>query len=206
MVCDTILAMYIIVGLGNPGEEYEKTRHNVGRDFVRDFAAKHEVPEFSFDKKSNSLVSEGKIAGEKIVAVLPETFMNKSGAAVAKFIKSKKAGQNLVVVHDELDLPLGRAKLSFNKSAGGHRGVESVRKAIGTEGFVRLRVGISPATPSGKLKKPVGEEDVLKFILGKLSKKDEEALKKVGKSLGEALELLITKGHQAAMNVWNGKL
>src|SRR6185436_8128053 len=124
-------------------------------------------PDFSFEKKSNALTVEGKVAGEKIVAVMPETFMNKSGSAVARFVKSKKAAETLVVVHDELDLPLGRIKMSFNKSAGGHRGVDSVRKAVGTEGFVRIRVGISGSTPGGKLKKPMGEEAVNKFILGK---------------------------------------
>lgn len=207
--------MYVIVGLGNPGAEYDNTRHNIGRMFVTDFFAEQakdgaDLSEFSFDKKSNAIVSEGKIGAgkkaQKVAAVLPETFMNKSGSAVAKFVKSKKAAEMLVVVHDELDLPLGRAKISFNKSSGGHNGVESVKKAVGTEAFVRIRIGISPATPSGKLKKPTGEKVVNDFILGKLSKRDEEALKKVFKSLNEALELLITEGRDRAMNEWNGKL
>lgn len=202
----TIFAMYTIVGLGNPGEEYENTRHNVGRMFVQNFFEKHDFPEFSFDKKLNSLLSSGKVGGEKVLGILPETFMNKSGDAVGKVIKSKKAAEMLVVVHDELDLPLGRAKISFNKSAGGHRGVESVRKAVGTEGFVRIRIGVSPSTAGGKLKKPIGEDVVMKFILGKFSKKDEETLKKISKSFNEALELLITEGRDRAMNEWNGKL
>ncbi len=198
--------MYVIVGLGNPGEEYENTRHNVGRMVVSEFCRKNDIAELAFDKKSNALVSEGKIDKEKVVAVLPETFMNKSGAAVAKFVKSKKAAETLVVVHDELDLPLGRVKVSFNKSSGGHRGVESIKKAVGTEAFVRVRVGISPATASGKLKKPIGEEVVNKFILGKFSKKDEEGLKKISKNLQAALALLVSEGKERAMNEWNGKL
>ncbi len=198
--------MYVIVGLGNPGNEYENTRHNVGRMLVRDFFTAHKLPEFVFDKKSNALVSEGKLGNQKIVALLPETFMNKSGDSVKKFVKSKKAAEMLVVVHDELDLPLGRAKISFNKSSGGHRGVESVKKAVGTEAFVRIRIGISPSTAGGKLKKPTGEEMVNNFILGKLSKKDEDALAKMSKSFKESLELLIKEGKDAAMNEWNGKL
>lgn len=211
--------MYVIVGLGNPGVEYENTRHNIGRMLVADFFAKiakdcaksgSDVSEFVFNKKSNALVSEGKIGSgkkaQKVVALLPETFMNKSGAAVGKFVKSKKAAEMLVVVHDELDLPLGRGKISFNKSSGGHRGVESIAKAVGTEAFVRIRIGISPATPSGKLKKPIGEKVVNDFILGKLSKRDEDALKKVSKSFNEVLALLIAEGRDRAMNEWNGKL
>lgn len=198
--------MYIIVGLGNPGAEYEKTRHNVGRMLVADFCKKNKLPEFSFDKKSKAMVTQGKIGGQKITTVLPETFMNKSGNAVSKFVKSKKAAEMLVVVHDELDLPLGRAKISFNKSSGGHRGVESVKKAIGTEAFTRVRVGISPSTAGGKLKKPSGEKTVTDFILGKLSKRDEEALKKISKNFHEALNLLVTEGRERAMNEWNGKL
>jgi PTH1 family peptidyl-tRNA hydrolase len=198
--------MYTIIGLGNPGEEYENTRHNVGRMVVADFCKKHELTELAFDKKSNALVSQGKVGNEKVVAVLPETFMNKSGASAGKFVKSKKAAEMMVVVHDELDLPLGRAKISFNKSSGGHRGVESIKKAVGTEAFVRVRVGISPSTASGKLKKPIGEEVVGKFILGKFSKKDEEVLKKVSKQIQEVLTMIVSEGRDRAMNEWNGKL
>ena len=205
--------MYILVGLGNPGEEYDKTRHNVGRMVVSDFCSKNKLPELAFDKKSNALVSVGEVTGgqgrgksAKVTAILPETFMNKSGVSVAKFVKSRKAAETLVVVHDELDLPLGRVKISFNKSSGGHRGVESIKKAVGTEAFVRVRVGISPATASGKLKKPIGEEVVNKFILGKFSKKDEEGLKKISKNLQAALALLVSEGKERAMNEWNGKL
>ncbi len=198
--------MYTIVGLGNPGEEYENTRHNVGRMFVEAFSKKNELPDFSFDKKLNALTASGKIGGQKVLAILPETFMNKSGDAVGKAVKSKKAAEMLVVVHDELDLPLGRAKISFNKSSGGHRGVESIKKAVKTEEYVRIRVGISPSTAGGKLKKPVGGEDVMKFILGKFSKKDEEILKKVSKNITEVLTLLVTEGKDRAMNEWNGKL
>jgi PTH1 family peptidyl-tRNA hydrolase len=198
--------MYTVVGLGNPGEEYNNTRHNVGRMIVLDFCKKHELPEPTFDKKSNALVSEGKVGKAKLTAVLPETFMNKSGAAVSKFVKSKKATDMLVVVHDELDLPLGRAKISFNKSSGGHKGVESISKAVGTEAFVRVRVGISPSTAAGKLKKPIGEDVVGDFILGKFSKKDEDALKKISKSIQEALTSIVVDGRDRAMNEWNGKL
>jgi PTH1 family peptidyl-tRNA hydrolase len=200
--------MYIIVGLGNPGEEYENTRHNIGRMFAESFAKAHELPEFSFDKKTNALVSKGVVAGEKVTLVLPETFMNRSGAAVAPLVKSKKAAESLVVIHDELDMPLGRIKMSFNKSSGGHRGVESIRKVVGTDGFVRVRVGISAETGSGKnkkLKKPSGEEAVQKHILGKFKPAELTELKKEMKRVNEALEILLKDGRPMAMNVANTK-
>ena len=96
--------------------------------------------------------------------------MNKSGLAVKPIITSKKKAEALIVIHDDLDLPIGKFKISFNKSSGGHRGVESIIKAIKTEAFTRVRIGISPATPSGKLKKPKGEKDVGDFILGEFKK------------------------------------
>ncbi len=195
--------MYIIVGLGNPGEEYDNTRHNVGRMFVESFAKAHELPEFSFDKKLNALVSKGTVSGEKVTLVLPETFMNRSGASVAPLVKSKKAAEQLVVIHDELDMPLGRLKMSFNKSPGGHRGVESIRKVVGTDGFVRVRIGISGETAGGKLKKPLGEEKVQKHILGKFKPAELTELKKEMKRVNEALEILLKETREMAMNVAN---
>lgn len=198
--------MYIIVGLGNPGEEYENTRHNVGRMFVESFCQANELPEFVLDKKTNALMTEGKVAGQKIVAILPETYMNKSGAAVAKFVKSKKAAETLVVIHDELDLPLGRIKMSFNRSSGGHKGVESIRRVVGTDGFVRVRVGISGETGSGKnkkLKKPSGDEAVNKFILGKFKPAELAELKIEMKRVNEALKIFLKDGREMATNVAN---
>ena len=155
---------YVIVGLGNPGDEYIGTRHNTGRMLVEAFAKKQGCNDFNFDKRANALVSEGKIKREKFTLVLPDTFMNKSGNAVAQFVKSKKAAEQLVVIHDDLDLPLGRIKLSFNRGSGGHRGVESVKRTLKTEAFIRMRIGISKDAGKGKVKKPVGEDAVGDFI------------------------------------------
>src|SRR5690606_18359209 len=124
--------------------EYSKTRHNAGR-MAADFVAE-------------------KVSGVKVLT--PDTFMNHSGKFVAKHVKSQKAAEKLIVLYDDLDLPLGNIKISFNRSSGGHRGVESIIKALKTEAFVRIRIGVSPATPTGKLKKPKGEKEVEKFILG----------------------------------------
>ena len=129
--------------------------------------------------------------------------MNKSGNAVAKAVKSAKAAQKLVVVYDDIDLPLGTMKLSYGRGSGGHRGVESIRRAIKTEGFIRIRVGISPATPSGKTKKPKGEKAVNNFILGTFKPKELELLKKVSKKVSGALTAIVVDGKERAMNEFN---
>src|SRR5271170_5266279 len=110
--------MHIIVGLGNPGEEYKETRHNVGRIVLDAFVKKNTFPELSFDKKLNALKTNGKLGKEPVLLIEPETFMNKSGSSIKNIIKNKKAAERLVVVHDDLDLPLGRIKISFRRGAG----------------------------------------------------------------------------------------
>lgn len=173
--------MYIIVGLGNPKEEYALTRHNAGR-MAADFVG---------EKVS------------KIKVFVPDTFMNKTGGAVAKVVKSNKAAEKLIVIYDDLDLPLGVLKISYNRSSGGHRGVESIIKALKTREFIRIRIGVSPTTPSGKLKKPKGEADVEKFILSEFKKSEMEILKKVFKKVAEAVETIVEEGKEVAMMRFN---
>ena len=174
---------YLIVGLGNPGAEYDDTRHNVGARVLGEFA------------KQNK--------NKQLTLLAPTTFMNKSGDAVGKVVKSKTAAAKLIVVHDDLDLPFGRFKISFGRGSGGHRGVESIIKKLKMEKFIRLRVGIAPTTPTGKIKKPQGEDKIVKFILGKFTPKEETGLKKLMPKLLEALEMLTTAGLAPAMNKFN---
>ena len=198
---------YIIVGLGNPGQEYEDTRHNTGFMAV-DALAKRialDKEEWKEDKKIKSITAKVKIGKNTALLIKPKTFMNKSGDAVRSLVKTKKAAETLVVVHDDMDIPFGKIKLSFNKSSGGHRGVESIIKAVKTEGFIRMRVGICPTTASGKLKKPQGEEAVIKLILDKIKAKDLDDWKKIMKRAGEGLELIVTEGKDKATGVVNSK-
>lgn len=174
--------MYIVVGLGNPGEEYENTRHNAGRLAV-------------------AFVEKKEPKGVKFVHL--DTFMNKSGSGVAKVIKSKKAAEKLVVIYDDLDLPIGTMKVSYNRGSGGHKGIESIVRALKTEAFIRIRIGTSPSTPSGKLKKPQGEKAVEKHILSDFKKPETEILKKVFKKIEPVLEALVEDGLQKAMTVGN---
>ncbi|MFA5651848.1 MAG: aminoacyl-tRNA hydrolase [Candidatus Paceibacterota bacterium] len=190
---------YIIVGLGNPGEEYENTRHNTGRIAVDTLAKKIGVEEeWKEDKKIKSETVKSKLGKNTMLLVKPNTFMNKSGDAVKGLVKTKKAAETLVVAHDDLDLPFGKIKISFNKSAGGHRGVQSVIKAVKTEAFIRMRIGISPVTPSGKMKKPSGEKDVIALILNKMKPGDIDAWKKLMKKAADGLESIVVDGRDVA--------
>lgn len=207
-----MLKNYVIVGLGNPGEEYADTRHNAGRMVLEVFRTMHDLPEWANDQKLKALVSKGKVDKSSVLLVEPETYMNKSAASVAavspallgrKITKGKKFYEQLVVVHDDMDLPIGTVRISWNRGAGGHNGLKSIMKALGSEAFARVRVGISKSTASGKLKKPVGEDAVLDFIVGKFSKTEQDEFKKIAKRAAEALTAIVAEGRERAMNTFN---
>lgn len=202
---------YTIVGLGNPGEEYETTRHNVGRMLVECFRKKHDFPEWSEEKKKAKkigyVLSKGQIKGKggkhEVTLVLPEIFMNKSGTSIKPLITSKKKAEHLVVVYDDIDVGFSEYKISFGRSSGGHRGVESIIKSIKTKDFIRVRVGIAPTTPGGKIKKPKGEKKILDFLLGNFGKKETIVFPKISKTINEILETIIQEGRVSAMNRFN---
>jgi PTH1 family peptidyl-tRNA hydrolase len=175
--------MKLVVGLGNLGKEYENTRHNTGRIMVG--------------------IVEKKLADSKIKFVTPDTFMNNSGKAVAPLIKSKKDLQGLIVIYDDIDLPLGKIKISFNRSAGGHNGLGSIIKALKSEEFLRIRIGISPSTQKGVVKKPQGEKAVLNFLLGEFKKPELETIKKLGTKVSQAVETIFAEGKEKAMSLYN---
>ena len=193
----------VIVGLGNPGKEYENTRHNAGRSAVELLAKQESVGEFGFNKTSNSLVAKGAIERENATLVLPETMMNLSGKAVTAFVKSPKAAKNLLVIHDDLDLPLGTIKMVFARGSGGHKGVESVMRALKTDAFARIRIGISAPGKKNQAKKVQGEEKVIKQVIGKWKPTEAATVKKVLKKAAEAARLFATEGIEAATQFAN---
>lgn len=198
-----MLMAWVIVGLGNPGEKYESTRHNTGRMALEFFAKAKDLNGWHTDKKSNSLAASGMLGKTAVAIVLPETFMNKSGSAVAKFVKSAKAAERLVVVYDDLDLPIGKFKLSFDRGSGGHKGLDSVMRTLKTSKFTRVRIGVSPSTSSGAIRKPEGKKVVNNFILTKFRSSELEELRRVFKRVADALEMIVTEGHERAMNEFN---
>jgi PTH1 family peptidyl-tRNA hydrolase len=189
---------FVIMGLGNTGKEYEKTRHNAGRMAVELFAKKNDFPPFVLNKTAKALVSQGTLDGEKVTLVLPETMMNLSGKSAPAFVKSVKAAKQLVVVQDELDLPLGTLKMVFGRNSGGHKGVESIMRALKTKEFARLRIGISGAGKKHQAKKPAGEEKVVKHVIGKFKPAEEAVLKKSLNRSIEALSYFVTDGIEKA--------
>ena len=194
---------YIIAGLGNPGQEYVGTRHNAGRIILEMIRKEYDADVFSYNKKYNALYSTTQIGKENVTLISPETFMNNSGKSVATLIKSLKAAEKLVVIYDDFNLPIGRIKISFNRSSGGHNGVESIIKTIKTDAFVRIRIGTAPETAKGLAKVPHGEEKIEKFILGSFKPDELKELKKVGTQVIGALETLIRESREKAMSVYN---
>lgn len=198
--------MWVIIGLGNPGNEYARSRHNVGRDILMAIAAREGFSEWKAHATSESLVVKGTFAGAGVTFVLPETFMNKSGRSAQKFVKSPKAAARLVVIHDDIDLPIGRWKFAFDRGSAGHRGVESIMRALKTKAFVRVRVGVTPTGfLSRKLKKPAPGEGVVDFVLGKFSPGEQKDIARVTDEVRDGLVTLLTEGPEKAMGEWNKK-
>lgn len=190
---------YIVVGLGNMGKEYAGTRHNAGRMVAERFAKDIGADDFSLRASSHACVASGMCGSSKVTIVLPETYMNTSGKAVSPFVKSPKLAKNLIVLHDDLDLPLGTVKISFGKNSGGHKGVESVMRAIKTKEFTRVRIGISGKSARGAVKKPSGDTKVVKHVVGSFSPLEKPVLTKALKKAVQGVELLITEGLEKAM-------
>ena len=180
---------FIIVGLGNPGDEYEKSRHNTGFLVLDELAGRDADWDESKNGKclyTHMLDVSGK---NKIEFIKPLTYMNNSGASVA-YAKKKHPKAHVIVVQDEMDLPLGRFKISYGRGSGGHNGIESITKSLKTREFARIRVGVSPTTPTGKMRKPKGEQKVLNLLMKDFKKDELLKLKRIAKKIGEAIDVI----------------
>jgi len=195
--------MILIVGLGNPGVEYEKTRHNTGFIVLNNMLGSK--TEWKQSSGTKALFCKETVGGKTVIFLKPTTFMNNSGVAVsyAQNEKQKINLKDIIVIYDDIDLPIGGYKISFNRSSGGHNGLESVIKKLKSKEFVRVRIGISPTTPSGKIRKPKGEESILKFLLGNFKESELKELKKVSKKITEIIEMISTEGKDKAMTLYN---
>lgn len=193
---------FVIVGLGNPGEEYKDTRHNIGRMVLSKLAKDNGFEDFSYDKILFSLKTKGELDGEKVTLLLPETYMNRSGFSMSKAIKSKSALKDLIVVHDDVDLPVGVVKISFARGSGGHKGIDSISKSLKTNEYTRIRMGIAPETPGGKIKKP-GKTKMNNFVTSKFTPNEEKGIKKATKLACEAIREIVLNGRDSAANIYN---
>jgi PTH1 family peptidyl-tRNA hydrolase len=180
--------MITIIGLGNPGEQYKNTRHNVGFMAVDAFAKKNEFPDFKLQKKSNALTSEK----NDVLLVKPQTFMNESGKSAKEILKNKNTG-DLIVIHDDIDLPVGKMKIIKSRGSAGHKGVESIIKSVGNEGLIRFRIGIG-----GK-----NEAKAMNVVLKKFSKEEQELIDETIKKTADALNFFVKEGLDKTMNEYN---
>ncbi len=180
----------LIVGLGNSGKDYENTRHNVGADLVS-FLSKEWDIELKENKKLSGLIGSSKMGSKKITLFLPKGYMNTSGKPVKKVVDYLKIElPNLLVIHDELDLPLGVIKFKNSGGHGGHNGLRDIIRGLGdSKDFIRLRVGIAH---------PGKSKDVTKYVLAKPSKKDKELLKEKMKASINSLEIYLNEGLEKA--------
>lgn len=186
--------MWLIVGLGNPGTQYERTRHNMGFLCLDYLAARHGI---RFTKKrSQADIAEATIAGQRVVLAKPFTFMNLSGRAVVGLKSWYKItpAERLLVLYDDLDLPFGKLRIRQRGSPGTHNGMKSIANLLGSQDFPRLRVGID---------RPPPRWDTSSYVLGKFSKEQQEALPDVSARVADAVELLLREGLTTAMNEYN---
>jgi len=191
--------MILIIGLGNPGEKYEKTRHNIGFMIIDEFVKKNDFSDFNFLKKFNADISNN--FNNKIIVAKPLTFMNDSGKAVKKIVSSFKFQvSSLFIIHDDIDLPLGKIKISKNRGAGGHKGIESIIQELSTKDFIRFRIGIKSADNKTTNNRIINIE---KFVLEKFSKNEEKILKEVIKKTVGAIEFSLKHGIEKTMNKYN---
>jgi PTH1 family peptidyl-tRNA hydrolase len=191
--------MILIVGLGNPGKSFFQTRHNLGFAFVNTLKRLGDFSDWKMNKNFESKISEGKLFGKKVVLIKPQTFMNNSGKAVKKIVEFYKLPlENLWVVHDDIDLDLGKLKIVKNRGSGGHKGVESIIKELGSKDFVRFRLGIKPK----EIPKNFNKKD---FVLEKFSKEEKKIVKEIFKTTIQAVEIALKQGVEKAMSEFNKK-
>ncbi len=191
--------MKLIVGLGNPGRSYAYNRHNIGFMCLNYFARTQGI---KFDRKQGQArIGIGEVAGSEVVVAKPQTSMNLSGESVSRLIQKFKVSLNdLLVIHDDLDLPLGKIRIRQGGGAGGHRGVASIITCLGSQDFCRMRVGIGRPTA---LDAEISEADIIAYVLSDFTPDEKQTIAEVIPSVSEAVLCLLTDGLVAAMNRYN---
>ena len=193
--------MKLIVGLGNPGIEYQFTPHNAG--FLAVDRIAEECGVVLSNRRGRALTARTKLAGQDVLLAKPETFMNLSGLSVAALIREFEVAnpsEDMIVLYDELAIPLGTIRIRERGSAGGHNGVKSISGALGTEEWIRVRIGVGkPALSDGREVKAGGKD----YLLSPLRKQELTVLDEVLDRVQDAVEVVLTKGVGAAMNGFN---
>ena len=187
-------SMYIIAGLGNPGSEYELTRHNIGFRVIDELAEEYNIN--IGENKHKGLIGKGVIEGQKVVLVKPQTFMNLSGECIRAVIDYyKESIDHFIVVYDDISLDVGKLRVRPKGSAGGHNGIKNIIAQLGTDEFARVKFGVGD--------KPKGS-DLVDHVLGRFSKDDEELAKSHFRTAAAAITCIMNEGCAEAMNRYNG--
>jgi peptidyl-tRNA hydrolase, PTH1 family len=186
----------VVLGLGNPGAEFEGSRHNLGAEVIATLGSRHNVGRLRRPTGQRALVGEIRIGDRRVVLAIPTTYMNESGAAAPALLRRYRVVDlsRLVVVHDELDLPPGRIKLKLGGGAAGHNGLRSLRQHLHSADFVRVRVGIGKPPSAGR-----GAD----YVLRRAPKAERALLEASVETAADAVELLVTEGLEAAMTRYN---
>jgi peptidyl-tRNA hydrolase, PTH1 family len=191
--------MYLIVGLGNPGEEYTGTRHNLGFMVLQEYRKKKNFEDWHAEKKFKAEISKN----DQFILAMPQTYMNNSGLAVEAIASYFKiAPEDVIIIHDDLDLQLGRIKIRSDGAAGGHHGVENIMEKLGTDKFIRVKIGIGneQAFQGEHKRASFGAE---KFVMEHFSESESSEVKHMLKQSIKALDTLLEKGLQTAQNQYN---
>ena len=193
--------MKLIVGLGNPGQVYAHNRHNIGFICLKHLARTLGI---KLDKKQGKArIGRGEVAGAEAVLARPQTYMNLSGESVVLLVRKFdiKLG-DLLVIHDDLDLPLGKIRISRSSSSGGHKGVNSIIYSLGSQDFSRLRVGIGRPVPVGGHSQ-IGEDDIVRYVLNDFTGDETRVITPVIPMVSEAALCFLSEGISQAMNRYN---
>jgi len=193
--CNILEDLSVVIGLGNPGPRYENTRHNVGFDTVDLLSKKHNIDVTKV--KHKAIIGDGNIGGHRVLLVKPQTFMNLSGESVREIIEWYKVPvENIIIIYDDIDLPVGKIRIRPKGSAGTHNGMRSVIYQIQSEDFPRIRIGID---------KPPQNWDLADFVLSKFSTDERKSVEEAIANAAEAVEVILNSGIDKAMNRYNNK-
>ena len=192
--------MRLVVGLGNPGRSYARNRHNVGFMCLNHFARCHGI---RFDRRQGKArTGIGEVAGSKVIVAKPQTYVNLSGQSVSLLVRKFNISlDDLVVVHDDLDLPLGKIRIRKGSSSGGHKGIDSIISYLGSQDFHRIRIGIGRPTVEGCAGS--SEADVVAYVLSDFTPDEERIIAQVIPRVSEAILCLLSEGLVVAMNKYN---
>ena len=187
-------SLYMIAGLGNPGDQYARTRHNLGFMVVDELVYKFSFQ--AFKSKNNALFSKGQIFGKQVLLVKPQSFMNRSGMPVQQISSFFKISySDIIIVHDDLDLSFGTLKICKNRGHGGHNGIRSIMDILGTKDLIRVRVGVG--RPNG------AQRDVTSHVLGCFSSDERASVESIVAKSADACAAVLKSGLQTAMNIIN---